>query len=90
MNWKQFLKPDWRKIIIVLIFLIAPTHREVIFGSDVYLLGVPLPCLSVSWSFVGNRIDGLHTIPIFLLIDIAIGYLIGCFIIWIYDKVKKK
>jgi len=84
---KQFLKPNWRKIllfIILLIFFIG-LKRNIRLG-DVFFTarGYPLPFQSSN-----GAIDNLISY-IFLFINLIFWYLISCFIIWIYNKLKKK
>jgi len=98
MSLKQFLKPNWRKIIIfVILFAIIPLPAR--FCKD------PPSCIDPSgccWIFIpfGNLLSlsiilsvgvggDLITI-IFMLITIIISYLLSCIIVWIYYKVKKK
>ena len=100
MNVKQFLKPDQGKIVILVIITIVLSLLPFKFGSVYYNAhGLPLPlyfCMP----------NGLYVYPeapapncgfvdypylyLYSLIDIVFWYLISCFIIWIYDKLKKK
>lgn len=101
----NFLKPDWRKIVLsVLIFLFL------------FIFGTPL-CIDPSEEGLRMRPDpeywGCHTqlhryfhfIPDFFLLNwfiliknpilsflafILTSYLLSCLIIWIYEKLKKK
>lgn len=88
MNWKEFLKPDRRKIVIFVIlsllfsFSFLPFSLFVV-GVSTYI-GFPLTIYYFS----------IRTGPIFsfenLILDIIVWYLLSCLIIWIYDKVKKR
>ena len=77
MNWKEFLKPNWKKIIIfVIIFII--THTE------------EIPSV---WKYVYQQVlinYGAISFTFILIIDALIIYFLSCLIVWIYDKVKKK
>lgn len=89
MEWKQFLKPDWRKIILFLIiavFLSSATYDE--RGGefpDSYFIkkGLPLPYEQVA------GVAGLITIYAFLMIDILSWYLLSCVLISVFDKFKR-
>jgi len=74
MNWKEFLKPDWKKILIAII----------LFAIDrfiyQYMTGVVLNSNPLSTSEVI-----LNHIFAFIVF-----YLISCLIVWIYNKVRKK
>jgi hypothetical protein len=85
MNFRQFLKPDWRKIVVFIILLIIflPFKYSLIRGElPVPVKGLPLPI----W------IEDVYSslLKIFLIIDLIFWYPISCFIIWIYDKLKKE
>jgi hypothetical protein len=90
MNLKQFLKPDWEKIVIWMIFLIlsfmAPNHLIILplfCGSN---FGIPLPFYcSIKGPFNFNAFVGFY-----FLADAIFWYFISCLIVWIYDKFKKK
>jgi len=92
MNFKQFLRPDWRKIVIFIVLLLI--SLVIVYDMPVGELltsfrGLPLPVL-----FFYN--SDWHPIPIwyvlllFGLIDLIFWYLLSCLIIWIYGKIKKK
>ena len=97
MNFKQFFKPDWRKILIFIILLI------IFFGIYKYKFpllagelpesvpakGLPLP-IYLRVPIYLNLKSLNHLLKVFLMIDLIFWYLISCFIVWIYDKVKKK
>jgi hypothetical protein len=89
MNIKQFLKPDWRKILITVVIMIVffPGHPPYYKGG-----GFPLCYLCSGNCYGGSNIAscGITEKPINLILDIIIWYLISCLIIWIYDKFKKK
>jgi hypothetical protein len=100
MNWKEFLKPDLRKVAIFLIIF--------------FLLPVPLyvgctPCHAFCifcfphwefislFSFLTNIIENeyyhyyLQVFAIFIyILELITFYSISCLIVWIYEKVKKK
>jgi hypothetical protein len=81
MNIKQFLKPNWKKIVIfVTISIIFSLIDYGISGELIIpIIGLPLPF------YINYNI----TYP-FLIIDLIVWYFISCLIVWIYDKVKKK
>ena len=85
MNWKQFLKPDWRKIsIFVALFAISLLYQyegpclEICFPTR----GLPFPIFWLP--------DSIWEFALRLIIDLFFWYFISCLIAWIYDKVKKK
>jgi len=93
MNLKQFLKPDWRKIVIFMIFFAL---------SYIYTVTTLIPALGLTFLFHGfplgyfritvryNVIQASKILWVGLLADIIFWYLLSCLIIWIYDKLKKK
>lgn len=103
MNAKQFLKPDWRKIVIFLLLFI-PTSIIPNFGFGIWWSGADIGIVyGFPISFYGYgggpplRPD--QPIPtyefgfinfILLLSNAIIWYTISCVTVWIYDKVKKK
>jgi len=86
MNWKEFLKPDWRKIVIFVIILLVFSFMPTYYNLNVFdyiiwtFTGVPCP---------GGYCDkGLkNLIPAIVLL--IMWYLISCIIVWIYHKLKK-
>jgi hypothetical protein len=101
MTIKQFLKPDWRKIKVVMILLIL-TNFGFLFlvlmttaGDAGYfdMIGLPLGFVKLSicsnLSGVVSCGGGFFSLP-FLIINIIFWYLLSCLIIWIYDKFRKK
>jgi hypothetical protein len=84
MDWKEFLKPDWRKIIVFILslnFLLIPYTCHVAKGGcdDFYLIA--------GWLFI---LISISFIPQIIIPLIIFDYFLSCFIIWIYDKYKKK
>ncbi len=108
MNLKQFLKPDWRKIVltVILIFVLMiyfPSFWGLegikpIFTDDKHICcfcetatceGIPF-----IYAFGGCVSEILcYDTTIYwdsLILDLIFWYLLSCFIVWIYNKVKKK
>jgi len=89
MKWKEFLKPDWRKIVLTVITMIIffPGYPPYYKGG-----GFPLNYLSSGSCYAGSNIVScaIKETPINLILDIIIWYFLSCLIIWIYNKVKKK
>jgi len=100
MNWKQFLKPNWKKIVIFLI--IAYLGSAFIFsgyGEHIeFIKIIPTPLYWILFftfdimflilvSFIRNG-------ELCLFLSIFYWYLLSCLILWIYDtyfkKLKKK
>ena len=106
MNWKQFLKPDWRKIVITIIILllwILPNR------FIVYTIKAECKMCPDYWPDNcpgGNYVDYLIIPKICsccvslselyndylwnLFIPLVIFYLLSCLIVWIYHKLRKK
>jgi hypothetical protein len=94
MNWKEFLKPDWRKLLIAVILC----------GITYGLLYCFLPETECLPKTVVNLIGGPEAFfeslfDLFLFLDvpisekisaIIISYLLSCLIFYFYDKNKKK
>jgi len=98
MTLKQFLKPDWRKIVIMIIL--------VYLGLFSLALGVcwGRPCFIID--YLRDSLSGVCPLCIFIVIldffmveisdffglvlNVIYWYLLSCLIVWIYDKVKKK
>jgi heme/copper-type cytochrome/quinol oxidase subunit 4 len=101
MTLKQFLKPDWRKIVVfVLISFSSITltiflnlKRSSINGPPLITgtkIGYPI-FLDVTYKTeMENEITTYEWNFINLIFNIIIWYLLSCFIIWVYDKLKKK
>jgi len=102
MNLKQFLKPNWRKILILVIFILLflldnyitnPFEEHLSKSSWLSslhsILWYPYTFLTLPLFAFTMPITGIMFI-IFLLIIIIYWYLLSCFIVWLYDKFKKK
>jgi len=99
MSWKEFLKPDWRKIVITLALIglsFLYIYEPLIADAYEAYRGLPL----FYWKYfvgAGPLIEGMEVpepvtefLYFNLIIDLIFWYLLSCLIIWIYDKVKKK
>jgi len=77
-SWKEFLKPDWRKILIyAAIFGGIFTLPLIIFFPPACSLDVE--CTQAFFS--AFRVTLFSTIPV---------YFVSCFYVWIYNFYKKK
>ncbi len=105
MNWKQFLKPDWRKIVLTIIlfgwfffgFLTGGSEGEMGIFTIIGIIGlfVSLPSLYILSHIPIIDIFGEKEgqIIFFIIYFILIGvysYLLSCLIFWIYDFSKRK
>jgi hypothetical protein len=103
MNLKQFLKPDWRKIVVFAILVligIAITHPLVYPELSYSFPFLPFPLEVVEIRMIpcpphepGTPIsDCVEYFFIYrnILLNFFSYYFITCFIIWVYDKLKKK
>ncbi|OGI12698.1 hypothetical protein A3K64_03950 [Candidatus Micrarchaeota archaeon RBG_16_36_9] len=95
MTVKQFLKPDWRKIVLFVIL-------SSIF-SYLYLYCVMTVCEPsiIFLFFITSLLYDYLIMPVFLyfwqiglfiiiFITLFYWYFLSCLIVWIYNKVKKK
>jgi len=92
MTIKQFLKPDWRKIIVFVILLIFVVIIIPIMNSGFgrYTSSVGFPLVFYEETFWPKEMEKTNFIISNFIIDIIVLYIISSLIIWIYDKVKKK
>jgi len=99
MKWKEFLKPDWRKIVIFIIIFILlffiPTFPT--FSILPVPVGVEGGAYMVGWSSLYNLLYGYGTLTdrinymkIPIIINCFVSYLLSCLLVLIYDKRKKK
>ncbi len=100
MTLKQFLKPDWRKIVIFVIlflfwlFIILFTscfHPRITCeeGYESYYETLIIVCSS---RCISENLIILYRIRDFTLgifVYFILPYLISCLIVWIYDKFRK-
>jgi hypothetical protein len=95
MNWKKFLKPDRRKIVVFVVFIILPVLW--IFNQNIptyIFLYIPFSlCTIFPGCVIGDgelpRINNELFILSFIITYI-VWYLFSCLIVWIYDKVNRK
>jgi hypothetical protein len=92
MNWKEFLKPSWRKIVLTVVLLIL----GLIYVGWVESC-IPYPCFGGPYSDRGFPLIWLRSSSfsasinwINFFLDIVFWYLLSCLIIWIYDKFKRR
>ena len=82
MNWKEFFKPNWKKIIIFILLLVVD---GLLLRSVFMLLTFPIYFLIFSS-------HGETTVPIIGLIIGIIGliiwYIISCLIFYIYENYR--
>jgi hypothetical protein len=106
MNFKQFLKPDRRKIVIFviinIILLIPLISFSCIFCQATAPVDILMKCgndhYNLPWetSVYCGKPYKLTSIliaiyyPSIFIATLIITYLLSCLIVWIYDKVKKK
>ncbi|MCX6776804.1 MAG: hypothetical protein NTY73_02440 [Candidatus Micrarchaeota archaeon] len=96
MTWKEFLMPDWRKVILFIITTIGVNYyiisTTVILDARI-LVGLPLGFWPVGSNFIraGEQIPPSVDFSFTnLIIDVIFWYLLSCIIVWTYDKLKKK
>jgi hypothetical protein len=87
MDWKQFLKPDWKKILLTVILFLISTRYVSFLGLDApYYIGFPINV----YYMAGWPMSTKGFFYLGIVIDLIFYYLISCLIVWIYDKVRKK
>ena len=99
MNIKQFLKPNWRKFVIMgiltmILFLSAMLVSAADNPQIEGYLNIPEVVVLVFFAvvIVLFPFSELTYFPDFLALTFIIiyWYFLSCLIVWIYDKVKKK
>jgi len=103
MNWKEFLKPEWKKVILVIFLFVSSTGLTRFLGDvhNVYRDNVVLNILDYIFMapfILFTPLDSLiPTVEILAIIGwlefialIFYWYILSCLIIWIYNEVKKK
>jgi len=94
MNWKEFLKPDWRKIVLMFIFVMLTSiikNLGILVRTEIIdYYGFPFPFYGKAGLFEPPQPYRTFFDPIALIGNIIILYLLSCLIVWIYKKVKKK
>ncbi|MGB2762422.1 MAG: hypothetical protein WBC21_02670 [Minisyncoccales bacterium] len=94
---KQFLKPDWRKAILLAIFLILSTlishyglNCITAGGGCSHIYGFPFAIYSIHFPAPMPYPEPISTSfnPFFIVLNIFFWYLISCLIISTYDKCR--
>ena len=95
MSLKKFLKPDWRKLLTLFILEFFLTFITLLFGYNLPPWAVYLAAPNVL--YLEKTIDPTLSIEVLSfhgsISDIVVlfyRYVLSCFIIVIYDKVKKR
>jgi len=91
MSWKEFLKPDWKKILLTIIFASSFLSLEFMIHSCPL---PPSPCPNIIifrlfWIYEIRFSNENFILPLILTV-LFVYYLTACLIVWIYNKVKKK
>jgi len=93
MNFKQFLKPDWRKVVIffvvsfLLTFFLGVESPVTPLDISITKIGFPVLLLTIKETLLGKTYKWNF---VNLIINIVVWYLLSCLIIWVYDKIKKR
>ena len=102
MTLKQFLKPDWRKIVLFVILFILSLLISypgfcvdgTNFGYCEEIHGFPLSAYTTFGEqdvVPPEKLEYIRYENIFgFIFNLIFWYLLSCLIVWIYDKVKKK
>jgi len=95
MDWKTFVKPDWKKVLLTVILFGASSLY--VFSAGIPLLGKGLPlgfyffcssameCVLADFPFIVPHLDYLA-----LIIDLIFWYLIASVIVFAYAKLQGK
>jgi hypothetical protein len=101
MSLKEFLMPDWRKIVIFIILSILTNFGILLFALSVTggdfgyfeIIGLPLGFYRIAPCSMGIRGivcgEGFFSLT-YLIINLIFWCFISCIIIWGYDRLKKK
>jgi len=93
MNWKVFLKPDWRKILITILILVISVCLFLFQFTSPLIFLLNAPIVGVLYPVIMTSTTGEFglTVALFsIIINIFYWYLLSCLIVWIYNKVKKR
>lgn len=98
MNWKEFLKPDFKRIvvfiIIFIIFSFIPIWTTIRCFTWECMPGPTTSSFFDSLESMKNKefFDFRYFTPwiILFFVSLILSYILSCFIVWVYDKVKKK
>jgi hypothetical protein len=97
MSWKEFFKPSLNKLFLFLIisnyailsilFLFRPEADN----SFLDIFDTLAIFLSLPFFFAKNNVGyfGLNLI-FYMLLTLFYWYLISCFVVWVYERLKKK
>ena len=94
MKLKQFLKPDWRKIVIFVVLFLFLFPLSIISPGPTCRLSKVCNTASIVnifgieyYEFDAKYRNFFENLAI---ISIIIFYILSCLIVWIYDRRKKK
>jgi len=97
MSLKEFLMPDWRKIVVFILLFIVVTYigLSTITGigpKSLWWSEKGIPLFYIHEGDYGPHSPGFYIVNflIDLITYIVISYLLSCLIVWGYDKLKKK
>lgn len=97
MNFKEFLKPDLRKIILtiiifILLLIIIGIPKQYILKCTKTACGSYISIESINLNINASKMSGEMPNLIILgiyLIEVIVGYLISCFLILLIKKLRK-
>ena len=99
MNWKKFLEPDFKKLIVFFIIEFITIVVSVIPAIPLLLEAlIPFNFIISSFTNLTNvnptDFSSIKYVSIILglirFLELVWHYVISCFIIWIYSKIRKK
>jgi hypothetical protein len=99
MNWKQFLKPNWRKSVLFIIIAILGSFF-ILYGMnfsgrlglsvfDLYSILFVILNLFLLIIPILSPFFNIFAIFIGLILNFFYWYFLACLIVWIYDKFRK-
>jgi hypothetical protein len=100
MNWHKFLKPDWKKVIIISIgtfmFLLFQIHPDSVDASgngaspflDILATFLFIVPLYISSLFIKNQ--GIGSSVLIWILTLIFLYVVSCVVVYIDNNRKKK
>ncbi|MFQ6049970.1 MAG: hypothetical protein ACE5J0_02965 [Candidatus Paceibacterales bacterium] len=90
MNWKTFLKPDWRKITATFILSILTLLISFSFSGHLDELPLLIKIFVLPYFFRNIYWENGLAFLWWLILPVVIWYLLSCLTIFVWDKLKKR
>lgn len=95
MGWKEFLKPDWKKLLLLFVFIFIKFFISNNFGILLEYIISPFfsflytrvlePLVVFKWFYLN-----LFLYAFLYTLDGVYWYILSCLIVWVYNKFRKK